>query len=213
MLRASIASLACLALCFSLAQAQTSPTESRAKRLPERSMTMEQEAEAKRRQQRREEEAARREAWRFQQQEALRHRHVVPAPIVIVPVEPPPPTAPAPGMGGAAPVTIPATTPAPAPSGEIVVSCSAAPACPSASGGYGNVCRSVELTYGGANAASVGRRDIVTVCQQANSPEPCGEGHPGGPAAGSAYRSSFGGGCIQQCVNAGRCTAQNASFR
>jgi hypothetical protein len=218
-LRALIAACAGLVLCAPLALAQrtetTRPvTETKAKTLPERSMTMEQEEAARRARARREEEQARREAWRLQQQENLRRQRAYPAyPPTEVIVEPQPAPAPPPatGMGGAAPVTAPAT--APAPSGGIVVTCSAAPTCPSAAGGYGNVCKSVEQTYGGGNAISVGRRDIVTVCQQANSPEACGLNHPGGPAAGIAYRNSFGGGCIQQCVNAGRCTAQNASSR
>ncbi len=222
MLRASIASFACLALCVPFALAQRtetetkstkegsrpsgtssrppstssrppstsshSPSEAAAKKLPERSMTMQQEAAARLAKQRREEAEARRQALHLQHQENLRRQRLYPDPIIEVPQQQAPAPQVSPGMGGAGPVTAPAITPVP--SGGIVVSCSAAPSCPSASGG--NVCKSVELTYGGANAASVGRRDIVTVCQQANSPEAC---------------------CVQQCANAGRCTAQNASFR
>jgi exonuclease VII large subunit len=146
------------------------PTETRA-RTPDRSMTMQQEEAARLAKQRREEEELRRALYR-QQQDNLRGQRFYPAPVI---VEQQPQASP--GLGAVGPVTAPATTPAP--SRDIVVSCSAAPAC------AGAVCRSVASTYGGGNAASVGRRDIVTLCQQANSADAC---------------------CIQECASTASCT-------
>jgi hypothetical protein len=162
------------------------PTETKARTLPERSMTMQQEEAARLAKQRREEEELRRALYYQQRQDNLRRQRLYPDPVIVDPVpqqqqqqqqQPPPQSSP--GLGFAGPVTAPATTPAP--SRDVVVSCSAAPAC------AGAVCRSVASTYGGGNAATVGRRDIVTLCQQANSADAC---------------------CVQECASTASCTAR-----
>ncbi len=76
-------------------------------------------------------------------------------------------------------------------------SCSASPYCPMASG-YGNACKEIK-------GGSAVRSNIVRLCQQANSPDPCGVGLPGGLQAQTSYRARFGGGCAQQCVSVASC--------
>jgi hypothetical protein len=157
------------------------PTATKARAMPDRTMTMQQEEAARLAKQRREEEELRRALYYQQRQDNLRRQRLYPAdPVVVdpVPQQQPQPQV-SPGLGSVGPVTAPATTQAP--SRDVVVSCSAAPACP------GTSCRSVASTYGGGNAATVGRRDIATLCQQANSAEAC---------------------CAQQCASAASCSAQ-----
>ena len=77
--------------------------------------------------------------------------------------------------------------------------CSANPACPSETG-YGNVCNSVSRSYTDGGGATTGMPDIISRCQAANQPDPCG----------SRYRQSFGGGCAQQCASVARCSAAAA---
>lgn len=84
------------------------------------------------------------------------------------------------------------------------VRCSAHPQCNSATG-YGNVCRGVQGTYAGTYALDDGMRDIVNRCRSANSPDPCGADARGSQSS-TDFRLAFGGGCLQQCASAARCT-------
>ena len=96
----------------------------------------------------------------------------------------------------------PARSPAPSSrSGANGMSCSAVPYCPMASG-YGNACKGVKESV----ARGATKSAIISLCQRANRPEPCGADLPGSPQAKDRYRLAFGGGCAQQCIGVAECS-------